>query len=138
MRPRRDVLLHQNRLSKEVADRLRALAEHAPRFIAEEDYRESRHQPLQPPRCNGKGRGVHSLLRSGVEQRSFAHTVLPLGALPLPLSDVGRKQRPSRPRTRYEHRPLGRTKSSHAYGGGALELHLISSHFSCLCMFRPS
>ena len=35
--------------------------------------------------------GVHSVLRSGVEQRSFAHTVSPLGALPLSLGDVGAK-----------------------------------------------
>ena len=31
--------------------------------------------PLQPPRCNGQSRGVYSVLRSDVEQRSFAHTV---------------------------------------------------------------
>ena len=31
---------------------------------------------MQPPHCNGKNRGVRSNLRSGVEQRSFAHTVL--------------------------------------------------------------
>ena len=36
---------------------------------------------LQPPRCKGKGGGVHSVLNSGVEQRSCAHTVLLLGAL---------------------------------------------------------
>ena len=41
----------------------------------------------------GNGRGVHSVRRSGIEQRSFAHTILPLGALSLPLSDVERKQR---------------------------------------------
>ena len=35
--------------------------------------------------------GVHSVLRSGVEQRSFAHTVSLLGALPLSLGDVGAK-----------------------------------------------
>ena len=38
-----------------------------------------------------KDRGVHSVLRSGVEQRSFVHNVSPLGALPSPLSDVERK-----------------------------------------------
>ena len=97
-------LFHQNQLSKEVADRLSALAELAPRFFAEQDYEESRHQPVQPPLCNGKGRGVHSALRSGVEQRSIAYTVSPLGALSLPLSDVGQKQSTSRRRTRYEHR----------------------------------
>ena len=52
---------------------------------------ESPHQPVQPPHCNGKGRGVHCVLRSGVEQRSFAHTVCPLGALPLLLGDVAQK-----------------------------------------------
>ena len=36
---------------------------------AEQAYR-TRHQPRQPPRCNGRGRGVHSVRRSGVEQRS--------------------------------------------------------------------
>ena len=86
-------LLDQNRPSKEVADRLRALAELAPRFFAEKHHRGSR-QPPQPPRCNEKGREVHSVLRSGVEQRSFAHTVLPLGALLLPLCDVGRTVAP--------------------------------------------
>ena len=30
------------------------------------------HHSLQPLECNGKGRGVHSVLRGGVEQRSFA------------------------------------------------------------------
>ena len=49
----------------------------------QQDHRKSRSQPLQAPRCNG--RGVHSVLRSGVEQQNFAHTVLLLGALPLPL-----------------------------------------------------
>ena len=68
----------------------------APRFFAEQDNRESRHQPLQPPRCNGKSGKVHSVLRTGVERRSSAHTVSPLGALPLPLRDVGCKQRASR------------------------------------------
>ena len=48
------------------------------------------HQLLQPPRCNGKGGGVHSIRHSGV-QLSFAHSVWPLAAIPLPLSDVGRK-----------------------------------------------
>ena len=38
------------------------------------------HQLQLPPRCNGKSRGVHSVLRSGVEQRSFAHTISLLGA----------------------------------------------------------
>ena len=50
-------------------------------FPCRTGLQETRHQPLQPPRCNGKGRGVHPVLRSG-EQRSFAHTVWPLGASP--------------------------------------------------------
>ena len=75
----------------EVGHRLSALAELAPRFFAEQDYGRPRHQPLQPPRWNGKGRGVRSNLRSGVEQQSFAHSVWPHGALPLSLGDVGRK-----------------------------------------------
>ena len=54
-----------------------------------------------------KGRGVHSFLRSGVAQRSFAHIVSPLGALLLPRCDVGQKQRTIRRRTRYEHRHTG-------------------------------
>ena len=72
--------LHQNRLPTEIANRLSALADLAPRFSPEQDCERPRHQPLQPPHCHGKDRGVHSVLRSGVEQRSFAHTVLPLGA----------------------------------------------------------
>ena len=75
-------LLHQNRLSKEVTDRLPALAQLAPRFFAEQDHRESHHQPPQPPRCNGQGGEVYSVLCSGVEQRSFAHAVSPFGASP--------------------------------------------------------
>ena len=73
-------------------------------FFVEQDYEGFHHQPPQPPRCNGMGRGVHSVLRGGVEQRRFAHTVSPLGALPLSLSDVGRKQSASRRRTRYRPR----------------------------------
>ena len=41
-------------------------------------------QPILPPRCNGKGRGV---LR-GVEQRSFALTVSPFGASPFATVNV--------------------------------------------------
>ena len=88
-------LLHQNQFSKEVADRLSA--ELAPRLFAEQDCGESRHQPLQPPRLQRKGRGVHFILRSGVDQRTFAHTVSPFQALPSPLSGT------SRQRARYEH-----------------------------------
>ena len=98
-------LLHQNRLSKEVADSI--LAGLAPRFFAEQHFKESRHQPLQPPRRKLDGRCVHSVLPSGVEQQSCAHTVLPFRALPLPLSDVGQKQRTSRRRTRFEDRHAG-------------------------------
>ena len=68
-----------------------AVAELAPRSFAEQDYEESRHQPLQPPRCNGTSSGVHSVRRSGVEQRSFAHTVSPLRAFPLLLMVVAQK-----------------------------------------------
>ena len=63
----------KTQLSKEVADRLSALAELAPRFFAKQDHEESRHQALQPPRCNGKSGGVHSVLRSGVQQRLCPH-----------------------------------------------------------------
>ena len=70
---------------------LRALAKLAPRLCAEQDHRGSLRKPLQPPHCNGKRRGVHSVLGSGVEHRSFPHTAWPLGALPSPLSVVGRK-----------------------------------------------
>ena len=80
----------------QVADQLRALAKLAPLLFPEQDCRGSLLQPLQPPHCNGKGTGVHSVLHSGVEQRSFARTVWPLGALPLPLSDVERKTRSKR------------------------------------------
>ena len=121
-------LLHQNQLSKEVADRPSVLAELAPRFFAEQDYEESRQQPLQPPRCNGKGRGVHSVLRSGVEQRSFAHTVSPLGALPSHHSvtwDKSKEQADDARDTSTD--TLGCIMSSHACGGRALEL-LLSSH----------
>ena len=63
-------------------------------------FSETRHQLLQPPRGNRKGRGAHSVPHSGVEQRRFAHTVWPLAAaLFTPLGDVGRKQRESRRRT---------------------------------------
>ena len=103
------------------------LSESSPRFFAEQAHGESRHRPLQPPRCNGKSGGVYSVLRGGVEQRSFAHTVSPLGALPLPLSDVGRKQRTSRRRTRYEHRLTGMDMSSHANGSRG-SLASVHSH----------
>ena len=64
----------------QVADQLWTLAKLAPRLHCR-------------TRQQRRSRGVHSVLRSGVEQRSFAHTVLPLGALPLLLSEVERKQR---------------------------------------------
>ena len=88
---KRRFYISKNQISRKVADRLSALAELAPLFYAEQDFSKSRHQLLQPPRCIGKGRGVHSVLRSGVEQWSFAHTVLPLGASLLPLSDKAQK-----------------------------------------------
>ena len=74
-------LFRKSWLSKEIADLLRALAELPPRFFAEPNCRTQR-QPTQPPRCNGKCRGVHSARRSGVEQRSFAHAVSTFGASP--------------------------------------------------------
>ena len=95
-------LLHQNPALQRSC-RPSSCSRRARASFAEQDNRESRHQHLQPPRCNGKGRGIHSVLRSGVEQRSFAHAELSLGALLSPLSDVGRKQRTSRRRTRYDH-----------------------------------
>ena len=90
----------------------------APRFFAEQDY--GGPATLQPPHCDGKSRGVHSVLRSGVEQRSVAHTVSPLGALLLSLSDVERKQRNKQ--TTHDTGPdtLGWIMSSHAYGGSRL------------------
>ena len=84
--------------------KLRTVAELSPHFFPEQDYGVSRHQPHQPPRCNGKGEGVHSVLCSGIEQ---PRTVSPSGTLPLPLGDAGRKQRTSRRRTRHGHRHTG-------------------------------
>ena len=81
---------HQNRLPAEIGNCLSALADLAQRFFAEQGNGKPRHQTLQPPRCNGKRGGVRSLLRSEVEQQSFANSVS-LGALPQPLSDMGRK-----------------------------------------------
>ena len=86
-------LLHQNRLPTKIAHRLCALADLAPRFFAEKDDGRPRDQPQQPPRCKGKERGFRSNLLSGVEQQSFDHSVSPLGALPLSLGDVRRKNR---------------------------------------------
>ena len=50
---------------------------------------------------------VHSVMRSGVDQQSFAHTVSLRGELPLSLGEAGRKQRTSRRRTRYGNRHIG-------------------------------
>ena len=50
--------------------------------LAEQDCRNTRLQHLRTPRRYGKGGGAHSVPRSGVEKRSFAHTVLLLGAFP--------------------------------------------------------
>ena len=66
---------------------LRSLAELAPHLS--QIISSARRQPLQPPARNGKGRGVLSAQRHGVEQQSLAYTVSPRRALPLPLSDVG-------------------------------------------------
>ena len=71
--------LHQNRIPAEIANRLSALADLAPRFFAEQDCGKLRHQLLHPPRCNVKGRGARSNVRSGVgrktEYTQAAHTM---------------------------------------------------------------
>ena len=77
-------------------------------------------QSSQPPRCNGKGRGVQSLLHSGVEQRSFAHTVSLLGALPL-TSHKNKVQVDDTHDTSTD--TLRWIVPFHADGGRALELH---------------
>ena len=112
------------RLSKEVADRLRALAELAPRYFAAQVQRVVATSPYSHQE---KGSGVHSVLRNGFEQRTFANTVLPLGASPVPLSDVGQTQRTSRRRTRHGSDTLGWIMSSHACGGRALDLLIFAS-----------
>ena len=48
-------LLHQIWLSKEVADRLRALAVFAPRSVQNETPKSPHHQLQQQPRCGGEG-----------------------------------------------------------------------------------
>ena len=81
----------------------------------EQDKRRPCHQPPQPPRCNGKGRGAGSNLRSGVKQQSFPNSVSPLGTLPLPLSDGQKKQADD---AHYSNTDtLGWIMSSPAYGG---------------------
>ena len=50
-------------------------------LLSHQHSSEAHHQPLQPPRCTRKGGGGLSVLHSGVEQQSFAHTVWPLRAL---------------------------------------------------------
>ena len=119
------LLLHQNR----VANRLSALAELSPRFFAEQDYGESRHQPQHRSRCNGKCRGVHSVLRSGVDQPSFPHTVSPLRALPLPRSDVGENKEHADDAHDTGTDTQGWIMSSHAFRGRALELHFYKRIF---------
>ena len=80
--------------------------------------------PVQPQRCNGKGREVHSVLRSGVGQRSFVHTVSSLGALPfLETWDENKEQADDAHDTTPD--TLVWTVSSNAYGGRALELQTI-------------
>ena len=67
-------------LSNEIADHLRSLAELAPRFFAQQDYKESRHQPYS-----------HHAATEKVEELTpfcAAHTVMPLGALRLPLGNA--------------------------------------------------
>ena len=64
-----------------------------------------------------------TVLRSGVEQQSFAHTVLPYCALPLPLSDVAQKTM-NKPDDAHNARidTLGWLMASHGDCGPALEL----------------
>ena len=74
-------LLHQNRLSTEIVNRLSALPDLALRFFAEQDTVTERQR-------------IRSVLRKGVEQQSFAHSVSPISeALLSPLSDVGQKNK---------------------------------------------
>ena len=83
-------------------------------------------QPLHPPHRKRKSRGAHSVHRSGVEQRSFAHTVSPLKGLLVFLSDVGCTQK----RGAYDAHKLSTDMqrsfgTSHAHGGRALELQFL-------------
>ena len=83
--------LHPNRLAKEAADRLRAPAELAPRFFTEQKITESR---ASSPYCHHvatERAEEFTPFCAAVEQRSFAHTVLPLGSLPLLLTEVAPK-----------------------------------------------
>ena len=65
----------------------------------------ARLQKVSPPALAAttlkRRRGVHRVLRSGVEQQSFAHTELPFGALLQPLCGETQKQGEARRRTRY-------------------------------------
>ena len=98
----------------------------------EQDYRNTRLQLLQPPRCNGTGRGVHSIRRSGDKQRSFAHTVPPLTAFPLLLSYVAQKTLNIADNAHISIAvTLGRIMSCYADGGRVLELLSLSLFFSC-------
>ena len=86
--------------------------------------KKKRGQLPQPPHRNGKGWGVCSVLRHGVEQQCLAHSVSPTGALPFQLSDVGRKSA-CRWHTRCERRHIVSSVFSDAYGGRALELPFV-------------
>ena len=113
-------LHHQNRLSRKVC-RPHSVLLQSSRFVSlqKKTTESPATSPVQPPRCNGKCTGVHSVLRSGVGQRSFVHTVSSLGALPfLGTWDENKEQADDAHDTTPD--TLGWTVSSDAYGGRAL------------------
>ena len=97
--------------------------------------RRTRQQKIPPPtptttHCHGKRRGVHSVLRSGVEQRSFGHSVSPLQAFTFAAQWRGTK---NKEHTDDAHTTsevtLGWIMASYAHGGRrALELQLWKNH----------
>ena len=115
---------HQSQLSREVRRPLSVLSQSSRLVSLQKTTESPATSPVQPPRCNGKGTGVHCVLRSGVGQRSFVHTVSSLGALPfLGTWDENKEQADDAHDTTPD--TLGWTVSSNAYGGRALELHTI-------------
>ena len=115
-------LLHQSQRSKEVADRISDLEELALRFFAEQEYKKSHHQPLQP----------HGATERLEEFTPFCAAASSNGALPTPscLSerylyhivtwDENKEQADDAHDTSTD--TLEWIMSSHAYGGRALEL----------------
>ena len=107
-------LLHQNQLSKEVADRRSALAELAPLFLAEQAYGEY-------PATNSCSHHVDTekveeftpFCEAASSNRALSHTAVPLGTLPSLLCDVAHSTSAV---------TLGRIVSCYADGGRALEL----------------